>query len=196
MDSGESWKSGKVFAKINKNTLKLSEKSREPTQKFFLTVLQQGLQPANVIREITFNNHDSIKLEFLVGSINDRKSERTVQSILARGVSDAQMSWSWEARWLEFVESQIVFQVVAPWCSGYRHCTASLNKAWTQVLCRFKSCSQRVGDTRWWGYVTIAFATHSNQNIFDSTHFQRNKEWYKATIILIMSFKNVLQTFF
>ena len=33
---------------------------------------------------------------------------------------------------------------MAPWCSGYRYCTTSFNKAWTQVLCRFKSCSQRV----------------------------------------------------
>ena len=33
---------------------------------------------------------------------------------------------------------------MVPWCSGYRYCTTSFNKAWTQVLCRFKSCSQRV----------------------------------------------------
>ena len=36
------------------------------------------------------------------------------------------------------------------WRSGYHNCTASFNKAWTQVLCRFKSCSRRVGDSRWW----------------------------------------------
>ena len=39
---------------------------------------------------------------------------------------------------------------VAPWCSGYHYCTTSFNKVWTQALCRFKSCSQHVGDSRWW----------------------------------------------
>ena len=28
-------------------------------------------------------------------------------------------------------------------------------KAWTQVLRRFKSCSWRVGDSRWWGSLTM-----------------------------------------
>ena len=37
---------------------------------------------------------------------------------------------------------------VALWCSGYHYCTTSFNKTWTQVLCRFKSCSRRVGDLR------------------------------------------------
>ena len=31
----------------------------------------------------------------------------------------------------------------------------SFNKAWTQVLRRFKSCSWRVGDSRWWGSLTM-----------------------------------------
>ena len=36
---------------------------------------------------------------------------------------------------------------MALWCSGYQYCTTSFNKAWTQVLCRLKSCSQRVEDS-------------------------------------------------
>ena len=40
---------------------------------------------------------------------------------------------------------------VVPWCSGYLYWTTSFNKAWTQVLRRFKSCSRRVPDSRWWG---------------------------------------------
>ena len=36
-----------------------------------------------------------------------------------------------------------------PWCSGYHYCTTSFNKARTQVLRSFKSCWQRVGDSRW-----------------------------------------------
>ena len=41
---------------------------------------------------------------------------------------------------------KIVDIIVAPWCSGYHYCTTSFNKAWTGVLCRFKSCSRRVRD--------------------------------------------------
>ena len=37
---------------------------------------------------------------------------------------------------------------VAPCYSGYHYCTTSFNKARTQVLRRFKSCSRRVGDSR------------------------------------------------
>ena len=37
------------------------------------------------------------------------------------------------------------------WCIGYRYCTTSFSKAWTQVLCRFKTWSRRVEDSRWWG---------------------------------------------
>ena len=44
---------------------------------------------------------------------------------------------------------------VAPWCSGYHYCTTSFNSAWTQVLRRFKPCSRRVGDSRWWGSLNV-----------------------------------------
>ena len=36
-----------------------------------------------------------------------------------------------------------------PWYSCYHYCTTSFNKVWTQILRRFKPCSQRVGDLRW-----------------------------------------------
>ena len=48
---------------------------------------------------------------------------------------------------------------MALWCSGYYYCTTSFNKAWTQVLLRFKSCLRHVGDLRWWGSLTIVLAT-------------------------------------
>ena len=44
---------------------------------------------------------------------------------------------------------------VALWCSGYHYCTTSFNKAWTQVLHRFKSCLRHVRDSRWWGSLTM-----------------------------------------
>ena len=43
----------------------------------------------------------------------------------------------------------------SPLCSGYHYCPTSFNKAWIQVLRRFKSCSRRVGDLRWWGSLTM-----------------------------------------
>ena len=39
--------------------------------------------------------------------------------------------------------------------SDYHYCKISFNKAWTQVLRSFKSCLRRVGDSRWWGSLTI-----------------------------------------
>ena len=39
---------------------------------------------------------------------------------------------------------------VAPWCSVYHYYTTWFNKAWTQVLRRFKCCSRCVRDSRWW----------------------------------------------
>ena len=40
-------------------------------------------------------------------------------------------------------------------CNGYHCCTTSFNKAWTQVLHRFKSCSQYVRASWWWASLTI-----------------------------------------
>ena len=44
---------------------------------------------------------------------------------------------------------------VAPWRSSYPYDTNPSNKAWTQVLRRFKSYSRRVGDLRWWEPLTM-----------------------------------------
>ena len=41
---------------------------------------------------------------------------------------------------------------------GYHYCTTSFIKAWTQVLRSFKSCSRRVGDSRWWRSLTMLLA--------------------------------------
>ena len=37
----------------------------------------------------------------------------------------------------------------------YHYCTTSFNKAWTHVLCRFKSCSQHIKDSWWWESLTM-----------------------------------------
>ena len=43
-----------------------------------------------------------------------------------------------------------LLKMLSPWRSGYHYCTILFNYVWTQFLCRFKSYSQRVGDSRWW----------------------------------------------
>ena len=48
--------------------------------------------------------------------------------------------------------------LVVPWCSIYHYCTTSFNKASIQFLRRFKSCSWRDGDSRWWGSLTMVTA--------------------------------------
>ena len=43
-----------------------------------------------------------------------------------------------------------------PSCSGYHYCISAFIKAWTQVLDSVKSYLRRVGDSRWWGSLTVA----------------------------------------
>ena len=73
---------------------------------------------------------------------------------------------------------------MAPWYCGYHYCTTSFNKVWTQVLRRFKSCSRRVGDSRWWGSLKIvpggnkawhlSLVNHTTINISLSIHHSSN----------------------
>ena len=58
----------------------------------------------------------------------------------------------------------------APWCSGYHYCTTSFNKAWTQVLRRFKPCSRHVGDSRWWGSLTVVPAGNKAKRLSSVNH--------------------------
>ena len=60
--------------------------------------------------------------------------------------------------------------LVVPWCSGYRYCTTSFNKAWTQVLRRFKSCSRHVGDSWWWGSLTMVPAENKAKGLSSVNH--------------------------
>ena len=61
---------------------------------------------------------------------------------------------------------------MAPWCSGYHHCTTSFNKAWTQVLSRSKSCLRRVGDSQWWESLTVV-STGNGQTSSVSNHTKK-----------------------
>ena len=48
---------------------------------------------------------------------------------------------------------EILSCILASWWVGYQYWTTSFNNAWTQVLCRFKSCSQHaridIGEDLW-----------------------------------------------
>ena len=59
---------------------------------------------------------------------------------------------------------------VAPWCSGYHYYTTSFNKAWTQVLRRFKPCSRRVRDSRWSGSLTTVPAGNKATHLLSVNH--------------------------
>ena len=60
--------------------------------------------------------------------------------------------------------------ISSPWCSGYHYCTTSFNEAWTQVLRRFKSCSRRVGDSQWWGSLTMVPAGNKAKCLSSVNH--------------------------
>ena len=48
-----------------------------------------------------------------------------------------------------------LYLYLALWCNAYHYCATSFIKAWTQVLRRLKSCSPRIGDSRWWGFLKM-----------------------------------------
>ena len=61
-------------------------------------------------------------------------------------------SFHHKLKWHELINLETSFSTFS---SGYHYFITSFNKAWTQTLRRFKSCSRRVGDSRWWGSLTM-----------------------------------------
>ena len=76
------------------------------------------------------------------------------------------------------------FLTVAPWGSGYHYCITSFNKAWTQVLYRFKSCSWHVGDLWWRVSLTMVLAGNKTKLLlqFNPT----TKQFIIINIIIII----------
>ena len=62
---------------------------------------------------------------------------------------------AWLSSQLAYIVLKFFTKIVAPWCSGYHHCTILFNKASIQALRRFKSCSRSVGDSQWLGSLTM-----------------------------------------
>ena len=58
----------------------------------------------------------------------------------------------------------------SPWCSGYHYYTTSFTKTWTLVLCRFKSCSRCVEDSRWWGSLKMVPAGNKAKDLLLVNH--------------------------
>ena len=71
---------------------------------------------------------------------------------------------------------------MAPWCSGYHYFTTSFNKAWTQVLRRFKFCSWRVGDSRWWESLTVVLAGNKAKRLSTIIHTTKTIHHHQAGI--------------
>ena len=70
---------------------------------------------------------------------------------------------------------EILSCILASWRIGYQYWTTSFNKAWTQVPCRFKSCSQHarihIGEDLWqWPLVEVRLNTVS-QSIIPQKQF-------------------------
>ena len=64
----------------------------------------------------------------------------------------------------------LVTQHMAPWCNDYHYCTTFFNNVWTQVLRRFKSCSQNVRDLWWWGSLTMVPAGNKAERLSSVNH--------------------------
>ena len=73
-------------------------------------------------------------------------------------------------------------------------------KAWTQVLLRFKSCSPRVGDSRWWGSLTMVPAGNKAKWDWSVNHTTKTIHHHvflcnsqQSTSLLLDDFKRINQ---
>ena len=55
----------------------------------------------------------------------------------------------------------------------FRYCATLFNEAWTQFLCRLKSCSRRVGDLRWWASLTMVFIGNKAKRLLSVNHTKK-----------------------
>ena len=75
-----------------------------------------------------------------------------------------------------------IYKHVVLWCNGYHYCTTSFNKAWTQVLRRFKSCSRRVGNLRWWRSLAMIPAGNKAKRLNVGQPFHENNSSSSSSI--------------
>ena len=60
--------------------------------------------------------------------------------------------------------------LVVPWCNTYHCWTIPFNKAWTQVLHRFKFCMLCVRDPQWWGSLAMILAGYKANRLLLVNH--------------------------
>ena len=76
------------------------------------------------------------------------------------------------------------FLIVALWWCGYHYWTTSVNKAWANVLCRFKSYSWPVRDLQWWVSLTMVLAGNKTKRLLLVNH--TTKLFITIIIIIII----------
>ena len=91
---------------------------------------------------------------------------------------------------------------LTPWCSDYHYCKILFIKAWNQVLRRFKSCSRRIGDSRYWGALAMVLAgnkakrlsldNHTTKAIHHHYHHHHHHHHHKMITLCILSAKQEL----
>ena len=77
------------------------------------------------------------------------------------------------------------FYMLTPWCSGIDYCTSIFNKTWNQVLGRFKSCSWHVGDSRWWGCLTMVTSGNKAKCLSLVNHTTKTSQFNSTGWILL-----------
>ena len=82
---------------------------------------------------------------------------------------------------------------VVPW-----YWTTSLNNVWIQVLRRFKSCSRRVGDSRWWGSLTMVLTGNKAKSLSSVNHTTKTIHHHRQQRLfmsLVLAHAHVLDEF-
>ena len=107
----------------------------------------------------------NIKFRFTCGHSDLYWNIVKFQNIMIRIVG-----WLIACRQIILPPSNYNFLTFCLWRRGYHYCTTSFYEALTQVLGRFKSCSRRVGDSRWWGSLTMVPAGNKAKRLSSVNH--------------------------
>ena len=91
------------------------------------------------------------------------------------------------AQYLCSYRMKIIWTPSTLWCSGY-HYKTSLNKAWTQVLRRLKSCLRHVGDLGWWESLTMVWAGNKAKRLLSVNHTTKKKKKKKKKKMMNLTY--------
>ena len=105
-------------------------------------------------------------------------------------------------RWVNFFSLQwkksVIFSnkqdILPPWCSDYHHCTTSYNQSWTQAFRKFKPCSWRVRNLRWWGSLTMVPAGNKAKHLSSVNHSTKTIHHHKrvaSRVVKLLKTQNI-----